>query len=120
VPAQLPGGGGTPLAIAIDSASALADGIRRKGQTPIIIIMTDGQANIASDGTQGRERAVQDAIAAGKRMRLAGFTALVIDTSPRARPAAARLAGEMGAEYAALPYADSKALSKLAASPRLR
>jgi len=118
--AQLPGGGGTPLAIAIDSASALADGIRRKGQTPIIIIMTDGQANIASDGTQGRERAVQDAIAAGKRMRLAGFTALVIDTSPRARPAAARLAGEMGAEYAALPYADSKALSKLAASPRLR
>jgi magnesium chelatase subunit D len=118
--AQLPGGGGTPLATAIESASVLAEGIRRRGQTPIIIMMTDGQANIASDGGQGRERAVADAVSAGRRLRLAGFTALVIDTSPRARPAAALLAVEMGADYAALPYADSSALSKVAARPRAR
>jgi magnesium chelatase subunit D len=118
--AELPGGAATPLATAIDNAAALADSIRRKGQTPIVIMMTDGQANIARDGSHGRDRAVEDAISAGRRLRLAGVTALVIDTSPRARPAAARLAAEMGAQYAALPYADSQALSKLAASPRPR
>ena len=32
--AELPGGGGTPLAAAIDAAAALADAARRKGQTP--------------------------------------------------------------------------------------
>jgi magnesium chelatase subunit D len=118
--ADLPGGGATPLATAIDNAAALADSIRRKGQTPIIIMMTDGQANVARDGSKGRERAIEDAKSAGRRFRLAKFTALVIDTSPRARQVAAWLAAEMGADYAALPYADSRTLSKVAAMPRAR
>jgi len=110
--AELPGGGGTPLASALDTAGALAGAIQRKGQTPILIFMTDGQANIAGDGTQGRERAMQDALAAARRLRSADLTVLLIDTSPRARQPAAQLAKEMGAEYIPLPYADSLTLSK--------
>ena len=52
-----PGGGGTPLAAAIDAAAALADAVRRKGQTPIVVLMTDGRANVARDGRPGREQA---------------------------------------------------------------
>ena len=48
--AGLPGGGGTPLAAGLDAAFALSDSIRRKGQTPTVIVLTDGRANIARDG----------------------------------------------------------------------
>ena len=52
--AGLPGGGGTPLAAGLDAAFALSDSIRRKGQTPTVIVLTDGRANIARDGS-GRD-----------------------------------------------------------------
>ena len=60
--AGLPGGGGTPLAAGLDAAFALADSVRRKGQTPTVIVLTDGRANIARDGGQGRPRAEEDAM----------------------------------------------------------
>ena len=55
--AGLPGGGGTPLAAGIDAALALAEPIRRKGETPIVILLTDGRANVARDGSGGRAQA---------------------------------------------------------------
>ena len=61
--AGIPGGGGTPLAAGIDAALALAEPIRRKGETPILILLTDGRANVARDGSGGRERAESDALA---------------------------------------------------------
>ena len=51
--AGLPGGGGTPLAAGLDAAFALADLILRKGQTPTVILLTDGRANVARDGGAG-------------------------------------------------------------------
>ena len=65
--AGLPGGGGTPLAAGLDAAFALADLIRRKGQTPTVILLTDGRANIARDGAQGRPRAEEDAMSAARQ-----------------------------------------------------
>lgn len=110
--AGLPGGGGTPLASALDAALLLADGVRRKGQTPSIVLLTDGRANIARDGTQGRERAGEDATKAARALRGAGFAAVLVDTSPRPGPAGAALAHEMGARYLPLPHADAVALSR--------
>jgi magnesium chelatase subunit D len=110
--AGLPGGGGTPLAGGLDAAFALADLIRRKGQTPTVILLTDGRANIARDGGQGRPRAEEDAINAARQMRAAGITAVLVDTSPRPGPAGAQLASEMGARYLPLPHADATTLSK--------
>jgi magnesium chelatase subunit D len=107
-----PGGGGTPLAAAIDAAAALADAVRRKGQTPIVVLMTDGRANVARDGRPGREQAELDALASARLLRANGFTALVVDTSSHPHPSAQKLAAEMGARYLPLPYADAQRLSQ--------
>jgi len=107
----LPGGGGTPLACGIDAALELADAVRRRGASPSVVLLTDGRANVARDGTQGRARAGEDALAAARRLFLAGIPALLVDTSARPEPAAHRLAGEMRALYLPLPHADPAALS---------
>ena len=110
--AGLPGGGGTPLASAMDSALALAEQIRRKGETPILVLLTDGRGNIARDGTPGRAQATLDSQAAAAALRLAGITALLVDTSAQPHPAAQQLARTMGAQYLALPYAGAQAVSQ--------
>lgn len=110
--AGLPGGGGTPLAAGIDAALALADSVQRRGETPILVLLTDGRGNVARDGTPGRQRAGEDALAAARQVRLAGVTALLLDTSPQPHPAAEQLASAMGAGYVPLPYAGAAALSR--------
>jgi magnesium chelatase subunit D len=109
--AGLPGGGGTPLASGLDAAAALADQVRRKGQTPLLVLMTDGRANVCRDGTAGRAQAMQDAIDAGRRLNAAGVEALAIDTSPPSRRNEAAptqtLALAMRARYVRLPVADA-------------
>jgi len=109
--AELPGGGGTPLAAGLDRAMELADAVVRRGATPVIVVLTDGRANIAADGTPGRERARADAVAAGRRLSATGPTMMLVDTSPRPRIAAQELALEMGARYIPLPHADAENLS---------
>jgi magnesium chelatase subunit D len=108
----LPGGGGTPVAAALDAAGILAIGLRRKGLAPTIVLLTDGRANVARDGKAGREQAETDALASARRLRAAGVAALVVDISPRPHPAAGRLADDMGARYLPLPNADAKILSR--------
>jgi len=110
--AGLPGGGGTPLAAGLDAAFALSDSIRRKGQTPTVVILTDGRANIARDGGQGRPRAEEDAVRAARQFRAAGITAVLVDTSPRPGVSGETFAREMGARYLPLPYADATTLSE--------
>jgi magnesium chelatase subunit D len=109
--AALPGGGGTPLAAGIDAGLGMAQSVRRQGQTPIFVLLTDGKANVARDGGPGREKAEADALAAARAARVAGLTALVVDTSPRPQEAARRLAAEMGGTYVALPFADAGAIA---------
>lgn len=110
--AGLPGGGGTPLAAGLDAAATLADAARRRGATPVIVMLTDGRANVARDGSGGRARADADARDAARRLRAAGFTALLIDTSPQPQPSARALATEMGAAYLPLPHADAAVMSR--------
>ncbi len=113
------GGGGTPLAAGVEAAALLADAVRRRGQTPLVVMMTDGKANIGRDGQPGRAAADGDAQAAATAFRVAGTAALVLDIAPRPAEPARRLATAMGAAYIALPYADAGAMSRavLAARP---
>jgi len=123
--AGLPGGGGTPLASGLDMALNMAESLRRKGQSPLLVLMTDGRANIGSDGKSGRVQAFDDALHAGERVYMAGISALAIDTSPRLRalgePPTLQLARVMNARYLQLPYANPVSVSEAvrAASPRL-
>ncbi len=110
--AGLPGGGGTPLAAGIEAGAVLADGVRRRGGTPTLVLLTDGQANVGRDGVGGRAQAAADATAAARLVRAAGHAALMIDTAPRPNPANRALADAMGARYLALPRADAEAVSR--------
>ncbi len=112
--AELPGGGGTPLANGIDAAVALATSMLRKGETPALVLLTDGRANIGRDGTPGRAGAERDALAAATAARAAGLATLVVDTSARPDARTQRLAAAMAARYLPLPYADAAALSAAA------
>jgi len=109
--ADLPGGGATPLATAIDVASLLGQAERAKGRTPLIVFLTDGRGNVGRDGEPGRPRAEQDAREAARGLRATALPAVFIDTSPRSRPGAEQLAAEMGAAYAQLPFVDSGAVA---------
>lgn len=107
--AGLPGGGGTPLALGLDAAVALAGLERRAQRTPTLVVLTDGRANVARDGSGGRPRAEAEALAAAKRVQ--GLAALLVDTSPRPNPFARQLAEAMGGRYLPLPYPQAGTLS---------
>jgi magnesium chelatase subunit D len=111
--AGLPGGGGTPLAAAIDSAVLLALAARRRGETPTVVMLTDGRGNVARDGATGREVGQADASAAARALRAANIATLFIDTSPRPQATAQQLARAMDAHYIPLPFANARSLSKI-------
>ena len=110
--AGLPGGGGTPLAAGLDAVAALALQVRRSGATPVVVVLTDGRANVSRSGEGGRLQAQQDALDAARRLRALGGHTLLVDTSVRPEPAALALAVAMGARYLALPQADARTLSR--------
>ena len=118
--AGLPGGGGTPLAAAIECASLLGGQAQRRGETPLLVLLTDGHANVALDGSGGRDAAHADALQAARRLRRLSMTALFIDTSPRPSAAAAEVAAAMHAEYLPLPFADAQAVSNLVSAAATR
>ena len=110
--AGLPGGGATPLALGLEAASGLAEEAVRRGRSPLLVLLTDGRANIGRDGKPGRPKAEADALVAAIPLRLARVPALLVDTAPRPVPYARQLAEAMGARYLALPSADSQRLSE--------
>ncbi|MGG5811504.1 VWA domain-containing protein, partial [Falsiroseomonas sp. CW058] len=116
--AGLPGGGATPLAAGLEAAGAVAAEARRRGRTPLLVLLTDGRANVARGGATGRDAAEADALAAALPLRLAGIPALLVDTAPRPQPYAKRLAEAMGARYLPLPAADAARLSGAVAATR--
>lgn len=106
----LPGGGGTPLASAIDAAGDLAMHIQRRGGTPSVVLLTDARANITRAGKPGRQQAFDEALAAAALLRSCRVPTMVIDTSPRPHPNAEALARALGGRYLPLPYADAAML----------
>lgn len=108
--AGLPGGGGTPLAAGLDAAALVALGVRRSGGNPVIVLLTDGRANVARSGLGGRALAGEEALAAGRQLRAQGLPTLVIDTGNRP-DGARRLAEAARARYCPLPHADAGSLS---------
>jgi magnesium chelatase subunit D len=103
----LPGGGGTPIASALDAAQMAVRDIRRRGQTPLVVMLSDGKANIARNGMADRNLAHQDALASATGFASSGASAIFIDTSARPQPLARELAAAMHARYLPLPQADA-------------
>ncbi len=103
----LPGGGGTPVAAGLGAALKLALAVRAKGNTARLVVLTDGRANVALDGTPDRERAEVDAISSARAIHREGVDALFVDIARNPRPFAGLLAREMGARYLFMRRADS-------------
>jgi magnesium chelatase subunit D len=109
--ASLPGGGASPLASGMDAALTLARLERRAGRTPLIIVLTDGRANMARDGRTGRPVAEEDALAVAKLLRAEAHSILVVDTAPRPQPFSATLAAASGGRCLPLPQAGAQVLA---------
>ena len=116
--ASLPGGGGTPLAVAIDTALTAGVAARRAGTLPVIVFLTDGRANVARDGKGGRAESMRDALDAASKFRASNLSSVLIDTSPRPEPMARRVAEALGARYVPLPVVDARAIAGAVALAR--
>ena len=116
--ASLPGGGGTPLAVAIDTALTAGVAARRAGTLPVIVFLTDGRANVARDGKGGRAESMRDALDAASQFRASNLSSVLIDTSPRPEPMARRVAEALGARYVPLPVVDARAIAGAVALAR--
>jgi magnesium chelatase subunit D len=111
--AALPGGGGTPLANGIQAAVVQAKALQRAGSTPMLVMLSDGRANVTAAGVGGRAQAQIDAQAWATQWRLCGFAALWIDTSPQPEPQAQALANAMGAHYFPMPYVQAQRMASV-------
>ena len=105
--AGLAGGGGTPIASGLDLARKVAEGEKGRGRTPLVVVLTDGRANVGGDANTGPQEA---ALASARAYRVSGIPAVFIDCSPRPRPQGAELAAAMGARLVTLPRVDAKSV----------
>lgn len=114
--AALPGGGGTPLAAGLVESLTLAHQARTHGMTPCIVLLTDGRANIALDGTADRTQAGGDAKAVARQIRAAKCDTITLDLGNRPAAFLAELSSEMDGVYIPLPRANAQKLSGAVAS----
>lgn len=120
----LPGGGGTPLAAALKMACEQAAQLKRQGVTPILVVLSDGRANVSLQGLGGRAQAQADAQVWVRQWQQSGHRALWIDTSVQADAQTQALACLMGAQYLPMPQVQAqrmaRAMDHLIADPSAR
>ena len=110
---SLPAGGGTPVAAALVRALELAKYARiRKMSQVMVVLMTDGRANISSRSSGHVDRMNQDEIneelrQIGRVMRSEAIESVVIDTKSKfvSSGEARNLADMLGGKYLYLPRA---------------
>ena len=108
----LPGGGGTPLAKAIEQSLQVALAEKRLGHSPSLVMLSDGRPNVTLQGQGGRVQALEDALTLARQWRGHGLPAIWLDTSARPDPQAQQLAKEMGARYVPLPLANGSRMAQ--------
>ena len=109
--AGLPGGGGTPIALALKHASEQAQALQRQGISPLLVMLSDGKANVTIEGLGGRTQAQADALQWAKHWATQGFASLWIDTAPQPTGQAQELANTMQGRYLPMPYMASQRLA---------
>ena len=107
----LPGGGGTPLALALKMAHEQAAQLQRQGVTPVMVVLSDGRANVTLQGLGGRAQAQTDAYNWGQQWRASGHRALWIDTSMHPDAQAQQMAATMGASYLPMPHVQAQRMA---------
>ena len=107
----LPGGGGTPLALALKMACEQATQFQRQGVTPILVVLSDGRANVNLQGLGGRTQAQADALQWAAQWRQTGHRALWIDTSLQPDAQVQHMAQIMGGSYMPMPQVQAQRMA---------
>ena len=107
----LPGGGGTPLALALKMACEQSIQLQRQGVTPILVVLSDGRANVTLQGLGGRVQAQADAWQWVQHWRQTGHRSLGIDTSIQPDLQVQNLADAMGASYMPMPQVQAQRMA---------
>ena len=107
----LPGGGGTPLALGLKMACEQANQLQRQGVTPILVVLSDGRANVSLQGLGGRAQAQADALQWAAQWRQTGHRALWIDTSVQPDSQVQNLAHIMGGSYMPMPQVQAQRMA---------
>lgn len=113
---DLPGGGGTPLAQAIDAAIKVSLTERQKGLDPYLVFLTDGRANVTRDGKADRARAIEDCESAAASVKQLAIDGVWVDTSAKPDARLSKLAKLSNNDYLPLPFAHSRTLSQAVGS----
>ncbi|MEY2780862.1 MAG: Magnesium-chelatase 60 kDa subunit [Pseudomonadota bacterium] len=111
--AAMPGGGGTPIASALSLCMMQAQGMMRQGMTPLLVVLSDGRANVNLEGIGGREQAHRDAMSLAQRIRIEGLASVWVDTAPQPEPLAQTLSAAMSARYVPMPQVRSERLASV-------
>ena len=111
--AGLPGGGGTPVALGLQAALQTAQNLKRQGSTPLLVVLSDGRANVTLKGVGGRPQAQADALHAAGQWRAQGWSALWIDTAVQPEAKAQQLAATMGATYFPMPHVQAQRMANV-------
>jgi magnesium chelatase subunit D len=115
--ATLPTGGRTPLASGLRLALHTFQMAQKrdKRRQSILVLITDGRANVADLGRKHTVKInpIEDAFTAAHELRSAGIPSLVIDTEegPVRMGLASRLARELGGTYVALATLEATSVS---------
>ncbi|MDZ7822773.1 MAG: VWA domain-containing protein [Ahrensia sp.] len=109
----LPAGGPTPLASALTMSIELASQVRRKGQSALLIFLTDGKGNVDLSGEANRQVANEETERLARQAAILGLKSVVIDIARRPRDTGRQLAAALHGDYCLLPRADSSAVSKI-------
>ena len=107
----LPGGGGSPIAAGFEAAARLVHSLRREGDNTVLVVLTDGKANLSRDGKPGREQASLEAKSLARQLAVLADKRLLIDTSVRSEAMAHELAKALDAVYLPMPFAQAKAVA---------
>jgi magnesium chelatase subunit D len=109
--ANLPGGGGTPLAAGLDATFELALQVRHAGGNPVVVVLTDGRANVTRNGEGNKSVALEETQSVARLFASEGFDSMVIDVSPQPQQAARNLAAAMRARYIPMPQARAQEIA---------
>ncbi|MDA9689129.1 VWA domain-containing protein [Betaproteobacteria bacterium] len=104
----LKGGGGTPMPAALEHAFNLCCSELSHGKIPVLVILSDGGANVTKSGVGGRSKAFEESLKSAELFNSHSIKSIFIDIADNPAPKTRFLADKLGATYLPLPRASSK------------
>ena len=96
------------MSLALDHAFGLCSSELNQGKIPVLVILSDGGANVTKSGLGGRQEAFKESIQSAELFLRSSINSVFIDIADNPASQTKLLADKLGATYFALPRANSK------------